>query len=153
MSWCQFGEPYRKHTTLGFTDARFLQDIINRICRGGHPHIPLEGSLTSKASEYPRMFCEETAEKVVYARNLAGSFVSRSLREGLGPELWSDFSLTKFRRVHPGLRLCKRHAGARGCRRSTSMLLRFEVHLGRSVSGLIEVLVSDNFTVWIHRSG
>ena len=67
MSWCQFGEPYRKHTTLGYIYARLLQDFSNRICRGGHPHIPLEGMLTSKVSAYPRVFWEETAEKAVYA--------------------------------------------------------------------------------------
>ena len=38
--------------------------------------MPLEGSLTSKASEYPQQFCDELADNIVDGRRLAGEFPS-----------------------------------------------------------------------------
>ena len=73
ISFCQFGVPYRKNTTLGYIFADYVKRFEGRTCKGGHKHIALEGSLTSRASEYPRQFCEEYSEHIAHARSLAES--------------------------------------------------------------------------------
>ena len=71
ISYCDFGAPVRKNTTLGYVYAKFVEKFRGRTCKGGHTHIQLCGSLTSIASEYPPGLCREFADHVAWERKAA----------------------------------------------------------------------------------
>ena len=64
IAYCSFGAPYPKNTRLGFIFATRLLSFEGRICRGGHSHIRLEGSLTTHAAAYPPGLCAEWADVI-----------------------------------------------------------------------------------------
>ena len=68
VSYCDFGAPYRKNTTIGFIYADYIERFRGRTCKGGHSHIALVGSLTTHASEYPPGLCTEIADSILVAR-------------------------------------------------------------------------------------
>ena len=71
VSYCDFGAPFRKHTTLGYVHAKFVEGFRGRTCKGGHTHVVLAGSLTSQASEYPPGLCEEVVDGISFERKAA----------------------------------------------------------------------------------
>ncbi len=58
FAMCSFGTVNKKMTRLFGVKSAFLLPL-GRPCRGGHAHVPLEGSLTTAASEYPKAFCDQ----------------------------------------------------------------------------------------------
>ena len=71
ISYCQFGAPYRKNTRLMLIIAGGVLAFKGRVCRGGHQHVRLEGSLTSKDSAYPPGLYSEGVDIICLARTCA----------------------------------------------------------------------------------
>ena len=66
---CAYGTPWRKATTL-LTARMQHTSRLERLCKpaadklcshSGRPHITLQGSLTSRAAEFPRALCDRIA--------------------------------------------------------------------------------------------
>lgn len=75
VSYCSFGAPIKKNTTIGYVYSTRIERFRGRTCQGGHSHIVLEGSKTTHASEYPPGLCDEISDVIAIDRELADDTV------------------------------------------------------------------------------
>ena len=74
LSMCQWGAPWRKDTHFHVVNAPFMSEL-GVCCAGGHDHVVLSGSNTSKAAEYPAALCRKWASLVqAHRRDLASDW-------------------------------------------------------------------------------